>query len=186
MILKKRNLMSLTKKAWMRYFARNIDIFIGANIVAIVLGFMIGSAFYYSGMPLNIDESFFSIFFPIASLMIYLFIEAIIIAKFKTTIGKKIFGIKIANGDNQNLSAENSIKRNFILWIKGMALGIPIVSLIALIIAFNNYTQNGETSWDEAVNSNVSFENISNLRFYLGIAAWVLTLFLNIYLNNAY
>ena len=58
------------------------------------------------------------------------------------------------NGDK--LSYNGAIGRSFGVWLRGMGLGIPVVSFIANIIAYFNLKKNGETSCDKNQNFVVS------------------------------
>ena len=101
---------------------------------------------------------------------------------FKTSLGKKLFGITITDENNDNLKFTVAVKRNFLLWFRGMALSIPLLSLATLAIAHGNYTNNGITSWDKDTEVLVQFNEISTIRATLGILLFIVVMALNVYL----
>ena len=176
---------SLNKQVWLRYFARTIDMTIGILFIGVISGIVfeiiISILGYSQNFLLEIPELILIIFL----ITIYFFIEASIISKFGTTPAKKLFGIKICDSNGEKLDYKISLQRGFILWFKGLAFSIPLISLITLAIAYNTYKDEGKTSWDETLNVIVSYQKISTIRFVIGIIIWIITFALNIAMIRA-
>lgn len=63
--------------------------------------------------------------------------------------GKWIFGVRITR-DGQPLGFGAAFNREVSIWIRGLGLGVPIVSLVTLSNSFNRLKDKGSTQWDEA------------------------------------
>lgn len=173
--------MSLNKKAWFRYLARMIDMTFGALILGVMIGMILG---VISGF-LGIQDLFFSLpefAITFIILAIYFMIEARIITTYATTPFKKFFGITIRHNSGEKLAYGSSLQRNFTLWFKGLALSIPLVSLVTLIYAYIAYTDNGFTSWDKSNDVSISFQPISQLRLILGVIIWIIAMSITIFM----
>lgn len=169
---------SRNKEAWLRYFARIIDITVGS--IFIVVGIIIISLFL---LMFDIDiEALFEVpfVFEIILMIIYFFVEAKVISVFGTTLGKKLFGITVFHSNGEHLDYITSLERTFTMWFKGLGLSIPLISLFTLIMSYNRYTDLGITSWDEALEVKVSFQPISTIRLAVGVIAWVVAVALNL------
>ena len=150
------NSASLNKEAWLRYFARVIDITIGTMILGAILGIILGIFFVIFGVNIQILSEVPEYFSMLFVMVIYFLIEANVISSFGTTPGKKLLGISVYHSNGDYLDYMTSLKRTFTLWFKGLALSLPIISLITLIVAYNRYTDHGITSWDEEYDVKVS------------------------------
>ncbi|MDJ1421714.1 MAG: RDD family protein [Candidatus Methanoperedens sp.] len=134
-------------RPWVRYFARNIDYL----IAGLTFGFMMGLFFgpnALDGVP-DLASGMFIIF-------IWIFIEAILLSSWGTTPGKWLFKttIRTENGEKPNFSS--AIGRSFSVWLKGYAIGIPFISLITLLMAYDKLTKDhnnylGQRSWVSGV-----------------------------------
>lgn len=171
---------SLNKEAWFRYFARIIDITIGTMILGLGIGIILGLFLLILGIEMDILSQIPEYLFMIFTLLIYFIVEANVISSFGTTPGKKLFGITVYQADGNYLDYLTSIKRTFSVWLKGLALSLPIISFITLFMAYNRYTDHGITSWDEKYDVKVSFQPIGVFRQVIGISLWLIVLGINI------
>jgi len=171
---------SLNKQAWLRYFARTIDMLIGTLFIGLIFGIAFGIITSILGYSQNFLLEIPDLILTIFLIAIYFFIEASIISKFGTTPAKKLFGITLFDSSGEKLDYKTSLQRGFILWFKGLALSIPLISLITLGIAYNTYTDEGKTSWDKTLNVIVLHQKISTIRFIIGIIIWLIAFALNI------
>jgi len=168
------------KQAWFRYFARTIDIGIGATIVSLIFGFIIAIISLLLGYPPNEPSGMFFNILVFFSVAIYFFIEAGIISKFGTTPAKKLFGITLTGLNGEKLNYKISLQRGFLLWFKGMGLSLPIISFITMAVSYANFTNEGKTSWDRTFDVVVTYKQISNIRLVMGITIWLIIFILNI------
>src|SRR5262249_42232269 len=130
---------------WRRYFARTIDICIFA-IIASVLPALFPEM--EGDKPLR---AFVLNFF--ISLVIYIVLEAVCLNVFGTTVGKSLYGIRVTTKTGERLRFFTALERSFLVWMRGLGLGIPLVSLITLIHAHTSLSENGQSSWDRDLHS---------------------------------
>ncbi len=135
---------------WRRFGARLLDLsFFGA------LGFFIIGFIYYAIAPYSADK-FFSFLeqpgAPIIDAIMTAFVGSIItgavIGLSGSSLGKAIFGIVVVNKHGNKIGLADGIKRDLAVYLRGLGLGIPIVSLVTIYTAFRTLKDTGETSWD--------------------------------------
>ncbi|MFA5119478.1 MAG: RDD family protein [Candidatus Omnitrophota bacterium] len=155
-----------TVHPWMRYWARYID------IVAFSLVFGIFLAIF---MPSILESS--NIFLTILILFVWIFAESSLLSSWGTTPGKWLLKIKLTGpGGKPEFSA--ALNRSFSVWLKGLGLGIPIISLFTLISSYNHLTKEGITSWDKDGHFTVTHGKIGIIRIIAAIIVSVIFLFL--------
>lgn len=132
---------------WRRYFARAFD-----TISLGFLGFFMLAYVGYSVTP-AIADAFFSNLNPLVDMILTALmgftLSGLLLGLIGTTPGKAIFGIRVRNPDGQNLGVTSGLTRDLSAYIKGAALGIPLVLLVPMIMAFNKLKKDGTTSWDQ-------------------------------------
>jgi uncharacterized RDD family membrane protein YckC len=159
---------------WHRYFARGIDtIVVSYTIAFLMLPLVMATGF------INLDANFLILAFFI--LFLSLFIEAGFISLFGTTIGKFAFGIKVLTLEGKKLTYKQSLQRSFGVWVKGLGLGIPIVSLFTQISAYEKISELGSASWDQKGGFVVHYKGIGKLR-----AAFFIVLYFAIYFATSW
>lgn len=173
---------TLNKKAWLRYLARIIDMAIGLSVTGIIMGMILG-IFLYIFEVLQLFDQIPELIFIGISILIYFFIEAKVISKYATTPAKKLLGISIVGVNGEKLDYKTSLKRNLTLWFKGLGFTIPVVSLIALIMSYNGYVEQGTTPWDKDNDVVVHYEQIGTTRFVIGIILGIFAFILNAYFS---
>jgi len=190
---------TLNKKAWLRYMARLIDMMVGSVVVAIIfmilfiiiVGVMAKVGIISVEVVFEIRNFLFedgsgvlertpSIVFATVSIFFYLFVEAKLISRYGTTPFKKLFGISIVDKNGGKISYKTSLIRAFMVWIRGLALSLPLLSLVTLILSYNRYTEQGTSPWDEENNLIVQHKQISDTRFFIGIIIFISIFILNV------
>jgi uncharacterized RDD family membrane protein YckC len=135
---------------WRRYGARMLDIFVCGSIAWIFIGFL-----WYLVAPVSAD-AFFAIFDRpagrfvdlVLTTMVAATLNALLLAFVGNTLGKVIFGIKILNHDGSRPGLVAFLAREIQVWIWGLGLGIPFLSLVAMLHAFTGLDEKNPTSWD--------------------------------------
>jgi len=157
-------------RPWVRYFARILDIFFFSMLV----GFMLGM---FAPSVLDIPSSLLGM----AILFIWIFQESILLANCGTTPGKWLFKIKVRNSKGQKLTFSEALNRSFSVWLKGLGAGVPIISLITLLISRSKLKRDAITAWDEEGGFVVTHGKIGALRSvvivllllgYFTVGAW--------------
>lgn len=133
---------------WRRYGARVLDISVNGGIGAFLLGMA-----WYAIAPMS-AEAFFSSLNPVADILITTFISIIvggILTGFSgSSIGKWIFGIRVTKPDGTPIGLINGVFRDLEVWVKGLALGIPLINLITLYMSYSKLKKEGSTTWDQS------------------------------------
>jgi uncharacterized RDD family membrane protein YckC len=142
---------TLPAAPWRRYGARFLDILASGGLGFFVFGFAFAIV-----APISADK-FFSMFEGPGGRFLDLFcttimgclINAILMATVGTTVGKAIFGIRVRKPDRSGLGFAGSFAREFKVWVFGLGFGVPILTLIAMIVGFNKLKSEGQSSWDK-------------------------------------
>jgi len=157
-------------RPWVRYFARILDIFFFSVLVCFVLGMFAPSVLAIPNFLLGM-----------AILFIWVFQESILLANCGTTPGKWLFKIKVLNSKGQKLTFSEALNRSFSVWLKGMGAGVPIISLITLLISRSKLKRDAVTAWDEEGGFVVTHGKIGAIRSvvivvfllgYFSVTAW--------------
>lgn len=122
---------------WFRFLARMMDYSL-FGMVFLFLGYWISPAFLLKQYQFFIPFLFF----------LWIPIEALFLKYFGKTPGKFLLGLKVVKSGRKTLDYQTAIKRSFLVWIRGIALGIPIINIIAMLYAFFQLKTNRESSWD--------------------------------------
>lgn len=139
------------KIPWSRYFARTLDVSILATVL-LTSSLLISP---YVSLPLSLylyttDNRLLLLFL----LPIVMVLNAIIITMFGNSLGKKIFGIQAVNVQaHEPFTFQENLAREFRVWGRGMALGIPILNFFTMIPAYKRVAGGKPTAYDEGIAS---------------------------------
>lgn len=128
-------------RPWVRFGARGVDTLL-FNVCAI---FFSGAAILIEPLILDFIDTLVA---TIVWFLAYAVVEAAVLAIWGTTPGKALLRVRLRNSDGSRLCFGDALGRAFNLRIKGLAFGIPILSLITLIISYRRLTNKGITPWD--------------------------------------
>jgi hypothetical protein len=78
--------------------------------------------------------------------------------------GKSLLKIRLKLGTNNSIPIRLALARSVKVWWRGLAAGIPFVSLITLSHCESDLTENSATSWDMEGGFSVVHEKIGKLR----------------------
>lgn len=132
---------------WSRYFARTLDLTITSYLAGIGIGYglvYLAPDMYraFISQQLNVQNL---ILLPVA-----MTINGIVTGIFGTTIGKSVMGLRFTYL-NGRLGILGQIVRELQVWIKGLAFGLPIVSLFTGVHQYRRLAQGLPASYDEGV-----------------------------------
>jgi len=159
-------------RPWVRFFARYTDYMIGGIILAIILGIVAPDSIFLA--PNRASE----ILFTMLIMFIWIFVEAVLLSTWGTTPGKWLLKTTVSSQTGEKLTFSSALNRSFSVWLKGFGMGIPLVSLITLSLAYDKLTHNGITTWDAKGGLMVSHEKIGALRVILTVLLWIGFVFL--------
>ena len=138
---------------WRRYFARFLDNVFWGVLLLFLLGF--GVAVISEPMAEQLAALLYGpagqlIGFALMIVLIT-FANAVMIGLTGGNLGKWLFGVCILDESDRPIGIVRSFKREGRVLFHGLGLGIPIVTLVTMIIAYQRLKQDGATSWDQAL-----------------------------------
>lgn len=87
-----------------------------------------------------------------------------------STLGKWLFGIRVLDADGHPIGVRLAVKRELrVLW-QGLAMGLPLVSLVTLGLAYRRLVKVGRTRWDEALDLHVRHRPLGPVQGVLAFA----------------
>ena len=165
---------------WERYFARSIDLTIILSVLLTGLYLVLPwislrlALDLYNAQPAAVTL----VLLPLA-----LFINAGIITLCGNSLGKAIFAIRAEPIDGrQRFGFGGTLKREFTVWLRGLALGIPVLNLFTMVPAYRAVGSGKPAPYDIGRAAVRSYSN-SQLRSTLGILLGML-LYLGIFALN--
>jgi uncharacterized RDD family membrane protein YckC len=149
---------------WKRYFARYFDIYLIATLCGIPLGLLWPSLVVADG-PLSgrVGE----LLLGLILLPFVMVIDALFIVWFGNTPGKAIAGLRIVANDGERLRLGRLLKRNFVVYVAGLGLGIPLVSLGTLLNSHTGAKREQDLAWESATHTHVEDPGGNGLRTWL-------------------
>lgn len=156
-------------RPWVRYWARTCDF-----LLFVVLFGGVATAFHPQLAEMN-DTLLGAIL-----LLIYNFVEPVMLATFGSTPFKALLRVRLRNQDGSKLGYMQGLARCFSVWIRGQGLGLGIIAIIANLMAHRSLTSDGITSWDSSggytvTHKKVGWRWIPVILFLLGFAALVVS-----------
>jgi len=153
-------------RPWVRFFARMFDYSLFIIVISLIVAYT--------------DVSFgrFSSYMGIIALFLWVFIEALLLSSFGTTPGKWLLKVTVRDENHQKLTFSGSLNRSFSVWWLGMGAGLPIISLVTMLVAAVKLNSSGATTWDRRNDLKVFYGTIGFTRglivaIYFLCYAWV-------------
>lgn len=109
----------------------------------------------------------------------WLFIEAALIHLFGVTPGKWLLGLRVEKENGERLQVGTSFSRALRVWVLGVGMGLPIVSLMSQAISLLFMNKLGRPIWDLALGTVVRVSRIHPLR--VGAFVFLFTLLFQLY-----
>jgi uncharacterized RDD family membrane protein YckC len=132
---------------WARFFARLFDVWWETLLVVFVSAFVLSR---YSGPFIAwINTPGASQLYGIICMPFALVFDAILYRVLGNTPGKALLGIKVKTSEGNKLSFLQYLFRNLSVWVKGFALGLPLINLITMSIQSSRLGKGLEASYDE-------------------------------------
>ncbi len=133
--------------AWRRFFARIFDVWTLCLPAGFFLGAVVGRIWPAFGLWMENPSST-----PALGLIIVpvaLFFEAIVFGLFGTTLGKLLFGIRVTLHDGGRPTFVQYLGRVAWVYLSGLGLGIPFVTLITMGRQFFEVKEGHPASYDQ-------------------------------------
>ncbi len=162
-------------RPWRRVGARLVDMFVYIIVFSTIAAFVAPDLATRGPVdPTKINPLYNLLLLPVLVL-----VEAVILHMFGTTPGKALYSLRVTTADGARLSFSQALSRTARLWVVGMGMGLPILSLLAPIASYFRLTGRGRTWWDESMDLRVESGPVSPLSAMV-IAGFLLLFFLAI------
>lgn len=148
--------------AWRRFLARHLDLAICLAVLVLV---------WQPQSPQAMLASFDLL--ALLSVALWPWLEAVLLTTVGNTPGKALLKLRLLREDGGRPDFGTALKRSLLVWIRGIGLGLPIVKLIACVLAFNDYTRNGRSAWDIHSGTQVIADPISHARMGIIVGLFI-------------
>lgn len=166
---------------WRRYAARLLDIsFFGG------IAFLLISIIFYSVAPYSADR-FFAIFENPSSIVVDVVLTTVfsciltgaIIGVSGLSLGKIIFGVMVTDHNGNKIGITKGIQRDLAVFLRGLGLGIPLISIVTMYVAYSKLNKSNSTTWDSEKNYRVWHRPSSPIQYLLNTLGIVLIIIIN-------
>jgi hypothetical protein len=153
---------------WRRYAARTLDLLLWTFLAGYAVAFINGVTGWHLlqfRSTLMVNVSFMGmVYLPLA-----LFIDALIYAACGNSIGKALLGIRVVEPDGTAPSFSRYLARNFSVWVRGFAFGLPIAQQLIMILNAVLLKRDGITAWDARLKFRVVREPCTAVHYLLAV-----------------
>lgn len=143
---------------WRRYLARLFDININGSVVLFPLVYLVGTL--DSGIALQLLQFMEGVLgyiaFGLLNVLTGFLVNTLLIGSTGSTVGKWIYGVRVTRADRKRIGFRLALKREFFVLVRGIALGIPLLNLFAMLNCYNYLAEHSTTRWDERCATQVS------------------------------
>jgi uncharacterized RDD family membrane protein YckC len=160
------------QRSWRRFLARMIDLNLLGSISLFVVGLLASRVTAFEETTNTAVNTLIFVFLGTLA-------EGTVFGLFGQTPGKALARIHVSTLGRTRLSLAQAISRSWEIWIHGLGLGLPIVSLIALYFADRRVAKDGTASWDKGKYV-VSFDAVGPLHFCALVVTWGVSVLLSI------
>jgi hypothetical protein len=142
---------------WLRYFARMIDIVVSGMAMLFLIDVVLAVVNQDMSKAFTefLGQSGAGLIVPVLAM----FPNALMIGFTGATIGKWLFGIRVTRVDGQPIGVGNALRREALVWFRGLGIGFPLVSLFTLIRAYSRLKDEGRTTWDRDMSLSVQYRS---------------------------
>ncbi len=130
---------------WSRFFAQMLDIYLVRAVLTVLVAL--------AGYRLEQDGTRFlgfGLMLPVG-----LMVQALLLFTIGTTPGKALLGLRVRRWDGGRAALRTLVRRQGLLWPKGLAIGLPLINLVTLHQGKQRLDGAQLTSWDEAAGTDV-------------------------------
>lgn len=146
---------------WARWAARTIDTIVIGVSLTFLIGFVAVAVLPGETASALLSGPMFSNS-ALAGIMVSVLVVPFIgftVGLMGSSLGKWVMGIHVAQADGTPIGVSRAMLREVNLFIIGLGMAIPIVTLVTQVMAYNRLKESNNTNWDEANGSVVRYLN---------------------------
>lgn len=138
-------------RPWLRFWARMLDYAWFILVFSLVAGpWLPNDPKKLMNLPL-----IFQLLMDTLALLIYVPLEAWLLSRFGSTPGRALLRVQVRRLDGTLPRFSQALRRSFHVYVKGLALGLPVIYVVAMLWSRITLLHRGATSWDEASETRV-------------------------------
>lgn len=168
---------------WPRFFARVFDLWWESVLVGFTASYILGR--YFAAFVEWVSTPGSGQLYGILCIPVALLLDAAIYAMFGNSPGKAMMGLRVTDIRGAKLAFGTYLTRNFSLWMRGIAFGLPLFNLFALYVQSRRLGKGQQATYDESLGSRVHAKPINVLRKTLFALAF-LTAFVGLLALNVW
>ena len=150
---------------WKRFFARTVDLYL-----AFLLLFFLAKLLPAHATEMLTRAMRTPLFFFAPAALFWMLMEPVFLARYGTTPGKWLFGLRVQRASGGQLSFSDAFARAFLVYALGAGLGIALIALLIQPYAYQRLTRTGTTLWDNTLHV-VTHQPVRALRLHMGMLA---------------
>jgi len=163
---------------WRRYFGRMFDLTVIGTLAWTCIGFMLAFADVALYDRLFAEDSLLDNLFVSTILTCILVVPVLAVVTGTTggSPGKWLFGTRITRQDGRPIGITAAFRRELGVLVRGLAFGLPLISLGTVLMARTSLDEHGTTWWDRGKPWVVTHREQGPLQvalFLLGLVAWL-------------
>ncbi len=124
-------------RPWLRFAARMVDMILFSFLLGIVLDLL---------APALIEQT--NQLLGLVSLVVFALCEPFFLHAFGATPGKMLLNIRVTGSDGQPPTLPQAFSRSLLVWIFGIGMGLPILSMAAMMFGYFRVKKGGAPHWD--------------------------------------
>ncbi len=163
------------ERPWRRFWARQVDYL----LLALVLG--VGVGFLAPGVLADDGEAPSTLLWSVASCFLWIFAESGFLWSTGTTPGKWMLSLRVVGPDGERPSFGRALRRSGSVFVSGVGLGIPLVSLFTMLHGYNTLREGGTPIWERVSGLRVESAPMRGARLSAAVATVTLVLGLTIW-----
>lgn len=156
---------------WRRYWARSFDLLVSSFLAAVLLGAIRPSLLAHVRAMTGQGWIIVLLLLPLAFTM-----DALIHWTLGNTPGKALAGIKVLREGERAVGAAAYLGRNFGVYVFGLGLGLPLISLLTLLHGYRRAVAAETSIWDRLSGSRAYAHSGAPGRTWVTAAAYVLAI----------
>jgi uncharacterized RDD family membrane protein YckC len=141
-------------RPWPRYFARMIDVFVFSFVAIVVV------VLYLEVLRADTEavDRFVGVFDGLGGTVLSNVVSpivaippiALLLASGQTP-GKWLFGIRVRTREGRRMGFMLALRREAEIYVRGLGLGLPLVTLYTMATSFGDLSNEGTTRWDRSL-----------------------------------
>lgn len=127
----------LPANPWIRFLARFFD-------YSLFILFVSMFRYFFKLLPFS---SYYDSFIPVI-FFAWIPVEALFLSTLGTTPGKFFLKVKISLKRPGKFNYMSAVKRSFDVWFRGLGMGISLIGILCLMVAYHRLKFANTTTWD--------------------------------------